>query len=248
MAAEREDQQAARRKRGTPRLTADLRVAPVLLDARLAREAHAASPLDGAARDALCDLGRVDLGHRRLLRERATLLLQACGVVHKQARGLDLRGGVGHLELHALEAGHRLAELRAVVRVAHALLVRALRNADHLRANAHAALVENLNGNLVALALLANQVGRGHLDVVKVDRARRRGLDAELLLLLGNLDAHALLDGKGRNALVALRGVALREDNEELGLGRVGDPHLAAVDDPVAVRVLLARRLHGEGV
>lgn len=45
-------------------------------------------------------------------------------------------------------------------------------------------------------------------------------LDAELLFLLGNLNAVLLLDGKGADALVALGRVTLSEDDEELLRGR----------------------------
>lgn len=86
-----------------------------------------------------------------------------------------------------------------------------------------------------------------------------------LLLLLGNLDAHVLLDNKARDSLVAERRVDGRKDKEEFGLVRVGDPpvspssaralahrwltdaHLGSVDHPI-VAPLGRRRLERERV
>lgn len=223
----------------------NLAVAPVLLDAKLAREADATAPVNGHARGVLGHLAGKVLGHCSLLDERAALLLHAGHIVDHGARDLNVSRDLGHLELHALELGDRLLELRALKRVRDHLVKHALRETDHLSADTDAALVENLNGDLVALALLADEVLGRHLDLVKVDGARARGADTELTLLLANLDAHVFSHSKGRDTLVALRRVALGKDNEEVSLTTVGDPHLRAVDDVVlAVVSLLYRRLH----
>ena len=229
--------------------SADLAVTPELLDTLLASKALTTGPLDGETSGALRNLAREELGHGSLLGEGTALLLEAGSVVHHHAGSLDLSCDLAHLELQALELGNRAAELLALKGVADAALKRTLRETDHLGANTDTALVEDLNGNLVALAFLANEVLDRHLDLVKVDSAGATGADTELALLLGNLDAHVLGHGKGRDTLVALRGITLGEHNEELSLSRVGDPHLAAVDDVVlAIVRLLDVGLHGEGI
>ena len=64
-------------------------------------------------------------------------------------------------------------------------------------------------------------------DSQGVDRTQ----SPHLHLLLGNLDAHALLDEEACDALVALARVDRSEDEEDVCLGRVGDPHLCFCTD-----------------
>jgi hypothetical protein len=66
-------------------------------------------------------------------------------VEHEVLARLDLGGHVGQLELHALEAGDRLAELLADRRVAQRLFEGALRDAERERGDADAAGVERLH-------------------------------------------------------------------------------------------------------
>ena len=106
---------------------------------------------------------------------------------------------------------------------------RALRDPDHLRADPDAALVERLDGDLVALAHLAEHVSLGHPAAFQHQLAGRGRPDAELVLLLADLEAReGALDQEARDALVALRGVDRRHHDEQVGLGRVGDPQLPA--------------------
>lgn len=56
----------------------------------------------------------------------------------------------------------------------------ALGEPDHLSGDADATLIEDLDRDLVALTDLTDDVGTGDDDVVKVERARRGRLDAEL--------------------------------------------------------------------
>src|SRR3546814_7434138 len=72
----------------------------------------------------------------------------------------------------------------------------------------------------------------GHAHVVEEQRARDRGAQAHLVLdLLGAEAGHALLDHEALDALVGLR-----PDDGDVGQVAVGDPHLGAVEHPVAAR------------
>lgn len=66
--------------------------------------------------------------------------------------------------LQALELADGRAELLALEEVGHGGVEGALCNAQHLRGNADAALVQNLNGDLIALADLADDILRLHSD------------------------------------------------------------------------------------
>ena len=87
-------------------------------------------------------------------------VLQARGVVDHEPRRLELGGDLRVLELHALELGDRLAELLALGHVAEGVVERALGQADHLRADADAALVQGLDRDLVADADVADARSR----------------------------------------------------------------------------------------
>ncbi|KAK5636206.1 hypothetical protein RRF57_011918 [Xylaria bambusicola] len=61
--------------------------------------------------------------------------------------------------------------------------------------------------------------------------ASAAGLDAQLLLLLGDPEAlHALLNEEGCDSTVALRRVEVREHDKEPGFHCIGNPHLATRD------------------
>ena len=68
-------------------------------------------------------------------------------------------GRARELILHGLELGDRLAELLPLLDVRDGVIERALRQADHLRADADAPFVQRLDRDLVALADLAEHVG-----------------------------------------------------------------------------------------
>src|SRR5439155_4844665 len=95
---------------------------------------------------------------------------------------------------------------------------------------------------------LADYVPGRHLTAVEDQLARARRPDAELVLLLPDGEAlEPALDCEGRNALVALREVGVRKHEEELRLGRVRDPQLATLEDPL-VLLLRGPGLETEGV
>ncbi|KAF1730330.1 hypothetical protein CRV24_009791 [Beauveria bassiana] len=227
----------------------NLGVAPKLFGEALADEAHAAHPLDGEARDAAGDLRGVELGHGGVADKVLAGLLLAGRVVDEGAGGGDFGVGLGDLVLHALELADQRAKLLAVVPdVADGVFKGAEGEAGHLRGDADAALVEDANGVLVAVAGLAEQVLLGDDDVVKVEDAGGAGADAKLLFLLRNGEAgRVLVDDEGGDALVALAGVEVGKDDEEAGFHGVCDPHLGAAN-LVAVGRLGRARGHGERV
>jgi hypothetical protein len=94
----------------------------------------------------------------------------------------------------------------------------------------------------------AEHVGVGDLAVLEHELDRARRTDAELVFLLAHGKAlEAALDDEGGDALVAGGGVGIGKDDVDPGLGAVGDPQLASVEDPV-VAVTLRARGEREGV
>ena len=66
------------------------------------------------------------------------------------------------------------------------MVERALREADHLRADADAPFVQRLDRDLVALADLAEHVRARHAAVVEQQLAGAARADAELVFLLAD--------------------------------------------------------------
>src|SRR4029450_4522846 len=89
----------------------DLRVAIELFDRVVLDESVAAKQVDRERGDALGDLRRKDLAHRRLGEKRLAAVAQARRVVDQEPRRGDLGGGPRQLMLHRLELNDRLAEL-----------------------------------------------------------------------------------------------------------------------------------------
>ena len=116
-------------------------------------------------------------------------LAQPRRVVDAQRRRFDVHGRARELMLHGLELGDRLAELLALLRVGDGVLERALGEADHLRADADAALVQRFDRDLVSLSDLAEDVGARHAAVLQDQLARAARADPELVLLLADREA-----------------------------------------------------------
>src|SRR2546425_6044560 len=184
-------------------------------------------------RHALGDLGAEQLGHGRLLRVRMGRVLEAGRVIDHQAGGLELRPRLGKLELDGLEIRDRFAELLALLSVLEGRIEGAAGHTDHLRADADAAGIEGLNGYLVADADVTDEIRGRHLAMIENQFGRRGRADAKLVLSLADAESlESALDREGRNPLVPLRAVRVREDHVEAGLGAVRDPQLAAVENP----------------
>lgn len=82
--------------------------------------------------------------------------------------------------LHGLVAADGLAELLALHHVGQSNLVGTLGGTDHLGGNTNTALVQRVNGILVAVADLAEDILLGNADIIEVKDARGRGADTEL--------------------------------------------------------------------
>ena len=120
---------------------------------------------------------------------------------------------------------------------------RALRDADHLRADADASLVQRLDRDLVALSDRPEHVLGGNYDVVEDELRRARGADAELVFLLPDGEAReAALDDERGDALVAGARIGIREHDVDLCFRAVRDPHLAAGQHPLVAALFGARR------
>lgn len=81
---------------------------------------------------------------------------------------------------HRLEIADVFAELLALIGVLDGVIKCSLGDTDHLRCNADTSLVENLNGNLVSFANLADDILLGNLDIVKGQDTGGRRADTEL--------------------------------------------------------------------
>src|SRR3954454_20760690 len=104
-----------------------------------------------------------------------------------------------------------------------------------VRGDAERRVVERAERDLHPAALLADQVGGRHADLVEDRLAGRRAPDAELVLELADGEAGAVgLDHERADAARAagLR-VGLGEDHVEVGNAEVGDPVLGPVDHPL---------------
>ena len=123
------------------------------------------------------------------------------------------------------------------------VIERALREADHLRADADASLVERLDRDLVALAWIAEHVGARHLAVLEDQLAGAAGANPELVFLLADREAGGpALDDERGDAAVAGVGIDRREDDEDVRFVAVGDPELAAGDRESVAALGGARR------
>lgn len=171
-----------------------------------------------------------------------------------------------HTRLSRTHRAHSLTELLALEGVGDGLVEGALCETDHLSGDTDAALVEDLDGvpigvqlvkshregnggdpdSLVTLTFFAEEVLGGNAHAIEVERARRRSLDAQLLLLLHDLHAHRLLGDEAADALVSATGVQVGEDEEDLGFRARRDPALLTVKSVVGP-VLALRGLGGEG-
>ena len=219
---------------------ADLGVAVELLDGVVLDEAGAAVDLDGQAGDALGYLRGEVFAHGGLLEEVELRVLEPGGVVDEEAGGFDVGGHLGELELHGLELDDGLAELLAFFGPLCGVAPCALGEAEHLGADADAAFVEGLDGDLVAFAGFAEDL-RGRDDAVAEDElAGAGGADAELVFFFAESEAGGVFfDEEGGDAFVAGGGVEGGEDDEDAGLFGVGDPELLAVEDVVVATLRL---------
>ncbi len=156
-----------------------------------------------------------------------------------------LDGHLAELVTDRAEGRDRLTELLALHGVAGRLRDRQLGAAAAHRRQLEPAVVEHVEGDLVAPADFAEDVARGHAHVLHQERRRRRAVEPELVLLLPRTDAgKAPLDEERREELR----VHLGKDDEEVGEAAVGDPHLLAAEDEAAVSLAGCPRLGAERI
>ena len=163
-----------------------------------------------------------------------------------QALGrIGARHHLAELVLDRAERGDGLAELLASGGVLRGVANRAAAAAGAHRAQAEAAVVEGVEGHLVAAADLAEHVLGRHAHVLQQDRRGGRAVQAHLVLFLAGAEAaERALDDEGGELLA----VDLGEDDEDVGEAAVGDPHLLARERPAAVRLFRGPGLGGERV
>src|ERR1051325_9031513 len=216
----------------------DLRVAHVALDRVVGRVAVAAVDLHGLDGGPLRELRRVELRHRGFLRERLARVLEPRGAVDEEAGRVDARGHVGELPLDGLVRADGPSELLALLRVRDHHHEGGARDAHVLRADADAAGVERLHGELEAVALRADAGRLGDPRVLQVERARDAAAQAHLVLLRAQAEAFRERRGEeeAREAAVPGRGVRARDENDVARFVAVRDPDLRAVD-AVAVAI-----------
>src|ERR1700740_3197999 len=227
---------------------AELDVAVVFLRGEVLDEAVAPEDLHAALRRAHRDLGGIQLRHRRRLRDALAGVFDHGGAVAEEPRGVNLGCHVSEHELDGLEVRDRPPEGLALLGVVARGLVRAAGDADGERADGDAASVEDFHGVDEAIADLAEDVLARYTAVFEHELRGVAGAHAELVLFLAGADAGAVhLDGEGGDAVLLVFAVGDGEDDGDVGVTRVGDEVLGAVEDP-AVAVLHAGRAHAGGV
>ena len=172
-------------------------------------------------------------------------------VLQVGARHFHLR----QFQLNQLVVADRAAELGAVTGVGGGQFQRALHHPQGHGGHAGALLHEGGLGAGAAVAGLAaaEQAVGAHLQVTEEQLAGGRGADAHLLERLGLLQAfHTGVENKGHDlAVLGFHAflIQLADQHDGVGVGAVGDPGLAAVDDVAAVAVALCQGFHlAEGV
>ena len=228
----------------------DARVAVGPLGGELGRVAVAPVHLDELVHGPVELLAAQDLGDRaldRVLLQRGAEGLAAgplagglqARVEHPRDAVGDRLDGVGagrhagQLGRDQREADDRTPEGLALAGVRQGLVQRPLHPAQGRRRQLEAADVEDVEGDLVALAGLAEQGVGGHDDAVEHHRAGGAALDAHLVLLGADGQPGRLaLNQEGGDAAVLQLGV----EREQVGEARVGDELLGAVQAVAAVR------------
>src|SRR5438132_113553 len=165
-----------------------------------------------------------------------------------QPRGVDGHRHVGQHELDPLEGADGLAELLPFSRVGDGGIERGLGDAEPQGAGGRPRDVERAHGQLEALALGPETIGDGDRAVAEVQRHRRRGTDAHLLLFLADAEAgRALLDEERGHAPRAPTGIERREHGDHVRVVAVGAPLLGAVEH-VVLAAADGRGLEAAGV
>ncbi len=205
--------------------------------------------LHGLVDHPLGALGGEELGLRGgrgdLVRRRAGVVRRGCSA-HQKAAGLDPRRHLGQRVLGRLQVDQLPTEELAFPGPGQAGVECGLTHAHGEGADAGAEQVQRPHRDAEAPVDLAEQIVRRDADAVEVERAERmRGEHVETL----TREARSVARNRERRDAAgasACRGAG--EHGVDVGIGRVGDPGLGAVQRPaVAVRPRLERERAGVG-
>ncbi len=146
--------------------------------------------------------------------------------------------------MHELELADGPAELAPLVDIGNDRVEARLHDAERPARQDRALVIEPAHQHLHALVDGAEHVRVRHLALLEHQLCRGRSAHAELVELLRRAESlHAFLDEEGGDAARAGGGIGLGIDDERIGFGAVGDPHLAAGED-IAITLLLGARRH----
>jgi len=141
----------------------------------------------------------------------------------------------------------RHVEGDALLRILDRELVGGLGHADGADGGAGPREVERLHRQLEAVAFRAEPIDRRHDDVLQREgRGVRRALPHLVEVLLDRHAGRVHRDDERRDAAVPLGDVGLREDDRPLGVARVRDEGLRAVQDVLVAAALGARLQPGD--
>ena len=147
---------------------------------------------------------------------------------------------IGELLLDQAEGGDRLAEGLTLLGVADGVTQRGARRAHTGGAQLEAANVENVEGDVVALADFAQQILNRHLAVGEHQRAGGGAANTQLVLFRADGEPGSSLLDQERSELFS---VDFDEDGEQVGKAGIADPHLLAVENVMRA----VRRERGAG-
>src|SRR3974390_1920881 len=210
--------------------------------------AIAAQALDRLERHPHALFGRIENGTGGIFACRLPAIAGSRHGIHVGPRRRQRDIHVGKLALHQLEGPDRLAELLAVVKIGDEDVQAALHDADGARRKNGALVIEPAHQDAHALAFAAEHILRGHFAILKEELCRIGAAHAELVELLRRAKSlEAFLYEERRDAARPCRSIRLRVDHERVGVRRVGDPHLGAVED-VARALLFGTEAHRNDV
>ena len=220
----------------------DAGVTVELLDGGLSVESHAAEDLDGVVGGLVGVVSGKALGHRSPQGVPASSVDLASGLVGHETGHLDTGSHVGDHKGNGLVLEDGLAHRLTLEGILDRLVHRAASDSDGSDGDGGTSVIEGSHGNLEAIALLAEAVLLGDHDVLKGEATGVRAALAEVDLLPADGQTLGVgLDDESGHSLVARSRVGLGQNKEPVGLARVGDPHLGAVED------VLVALLHGGG-
>src|SRR5579885_1584419 len=158
------------------------------------------------------------------------------------AARVEARVHIGELALNELKLANRLTELLSLAHIGQANVETGLHDAERSARNHDTLEIEPRRQNSRAIPRGSKDVFFRHFAIFKEKLGGRRATHAKLIeLLAGTKALEAAFDDKSRNPARPRLGIGLGVDNENRGIGPVGDPHLSAVQDIVAASLIGAQ-------